>query len=160
MLNGTKAWITNAVESVAAVVFASTDRTLKNKGISCIIVPKPSEGLTVGKRESKMGIKGSSTCQLIFEDCKIPKKNLLGKEGEGFKQAMTTLDSSRIIVGAQAVGIAQASLELAVDYASKRQAFGKSISKLQSIQNKIADMAHRDRSCPAFGMESCLVEGQ
>lgn len=146
LVNGTKAWITNGAESVAAVVFASTNKSLKNKGISCILVPKPTEGLTVGKRESKMGIKGSSTCQLIFEDCKIPKENLVGQEGQGFKLAMKTLDGSRIIVAAQALGIAQASLELGVDYATKRQAFGKSISKLQTIQNKIADMAHRIES--------------
>lgn len=146
LVNGTKAWITNGPESVAAVVFVSTNRALKNKGISCILVPKPIEGLTIGKRESKMGIKGSSTSQLIFEDCKIPRDYLVGQEGEGFKHAMETLDASRIIVGAQALGIAQAALELGVDYATKRQAFGKSISKLQSIQNKIADMAHRIES--------------
>jgi len=146
VVNGTKAWITNGPESRAAVVFVSTNRALKNKGISCILVPKPIEGLTIGKRESKMGIKGSSTSQLIFEDCKIPREYLVGEEGQGFKHAMETLDASRIIVGAQALGIAQASLELGVDYATKRQAFGKSISKLQSIQNKIADMAHRIES--------------
>ncbi|XP_053690522.1 short-chain specific acyl-CoA dehydrogenase, mitochondrial-like [Sabethes cyaneus] len=141
ILNGTKCWITNAYEADSAVVFATTDKNLKHKGISAFIVPKNTEGFTLGKKEDKLGIRGSSTAQLIFEDCEIPKENLLGETGHGFKIAMQTLDAGRIGIASQALGIAQASLECAVDYANKRMAFGKPISKLQAIQTKIADMA-------------------
>uniref|UniRef100_A0A1B0GIU4 Short-chain specific acyl-CoA dehydrogenase, mitochondrial n=1 Tax=Lutzomyia longipalpis TaxID=7200 RepID=A0A1B0GIU4_LUTLO len=146
VLNGTKAWITNAFEADAAVLFATTDKNLKHKGISAFIVPKDSPGFSLGKKEDKLGIRGSSTCSIILEDCLIPKENLLGKLGDGFKIAMKTLDAGRIGIASQALGIAQASLELAVDYANKRTAFGKSISKLQTIQHKIADMALRVES--------------
>lgn len=141
VLNGTKAWITNAYESEAAVVFATTNKELKHKGISAFIVPKGIPGFSVGKKEDKLGIRGSSTCYLIFEDCEIPKENILGEPGYGFKIAMKTLDAGRIGIASQALGIAQASLECATDYAQKRIAFGKPISKLQMIQSKIADMA-------------------
>lgn len=146
VLNGTKAWITNGYESEAAVVFATTDKSLKHKGISAFIVPKNIEGFSLGKKEDKLGIRGSSTCYLIFEDCEIPKENILGEPGYGFKIAMKTLDAGRIGIAGQALGIAQASLECAVDYANKRIAFGKPISKLQTIQGKIADMALRIES--------------
>lgn len=141
ILNGTKCWITNGYEAEVAIVFATTDKKLKHKGISAFIVPKGIEGFTLGKKEDKLGIRGSSTCSLIFEDCKIPKENMLGEPGYGFKIAMQTLDAGRIGIASQALGIAQASLELAVDYSTKRIAFGNPISKLQSIQNKLADMA-------------------
>lgn len=143
LLNGTKAWITNAFEAEAAVVFATTDRNLKHKGISAFIIPKKSAGFSVGKKEDKLGIRASSTCQLIFEDCPVPRENLLGSAGAGFKIAMKTLDAGRIGIASQALGIAQAALELAVDYAQKRIAFGKPLSKLQIIQEKIAEMALR-----------------
>ncbi|XP_050667286.1 short-chain specific acyl-CoA dehydrogenase, mitochondrial [Leptidea sinapis] len=143
IINGTKCWITNGYESEASVVFATTDKSLKHKGISAFIVPKPIKGLDLGKKEDKLGIRGSSTCSLIFEDCEIPKENILGEPGLGFKIAMITLDAGRIGIAAQALGIAQAALDVAVDYASKRMAFGKPITKLQSIQNKLADMALR-----------------
>lgn len=141
VLNGTKCWITNAYEAESAVVFATTDKSLKHKGISAFIVPRGVSGFTLGKKEDKLGIRGSSTAQLIFEDCEIPKENLLGEPGFGFKIAMQTLDAGRIGIASQALGIAQASLECAVDYANKRIAFGKPISKLQAIQQKIADMS-------------------
>ncbi|XP_017085185.2 LOW QUALITY PROTEIN: short-chain specific acyl-CoA dehydrogenase, mitochondrial [Drosophila eugracilis] len=141
LLNGTKAWITNAFEAEAAIVFATTNKQLKHKGISAFIVPKGVKGFSLGKKEDKLGIRGSSTCQLIFEDCVVPKENMLGEAGSGFKIAMQTLDAGRIGIAGQALGIGQAALELAVDYAQKRQAFGKPISKLQSIQQKIADMS-------------------
>ncbi|XP_076619484.1 activator-recruited cofactor subunit 42 isoform X1 [Colletes latitarsis] len=141
ILNGTKSWITNGYESEAIVLFATTDKDKKHKGISAFIVDKPTDGLSIGKKEDKLGIKGSSTCSLIFEDCKVPAENLLGEVGMGFKIAMMTLDAGRIGIAAQALGIAQASFECAVDYAAKRQAFGKPIIKLQTIQQKIADMA-------------------
>ncbi|XP_028400284.1 short-chain specific acyl-CoA dehydrogenase, mitochondrial-like [Dendronephthya gigantea] len=140
LLNGTKSWITNGYESEAGVVFATTDRSQKHKGISCFIFPKPVEGLSLGAKENKLGIKATSTCNLIFEDCALPKENLLGECGMGFKIAMMTLDCGRIGIAAQALGIAQAAFECAIEYAQKRTAFGKPISSLQAIQFKLADM--------------------
>ena len=143
VLNGTKAWITNGYEANATIVFATTDRAKKHKGISAFVVPMPAEGLSLGKKEDKLGIRASSTCNLIFEDCHIPRENLLGQEGEGFKIAMMTLDGGRIGIAAQALGIAQAALEEAAAYAKERQAFGAPIANLQAIQFKLADMALR-----------------
>lgn len=143
ILNGTKSWITSGYESEAVIVMATTDKSLKHKGISSFIVPKPIQGLELGKKEDKLGIRGSSTCNLIFENCKVPKENLLGKPGIGFKLAMMGLDAGRIGIAGQALGIAQASLEVAVEYASKRLAFGKPLTKLQMIQQKLAEMALR-----------------
>nr|CAH7738969.1 unnamed protein product [Callosobruchus chinensis] len=143
ILNGAKAWITNGYESEAAVVLATTDKSLKHKGISAVIVPKPTDGLELGKKEDKLGIRGSSTCTLMFEGCKVPKENLLGELGFGFKIAMMTLDAGRIGIAGQALGIAQAALEVAAEYASKRLAFGKPLTKLQTIQNKLAEMSFR-----------------
>ncbi|KJE96151.1 short-chain specific acyl-CoA dehydrogenase [Capsaspora owczarzaki ATCC 30864] len=140
VLNGTKAWITNAYEASAAIVFATTDRSLKHRGISAFIVPTNAPGFSLGRKEDKLGIRGSSTAQLIMEDCRIPKNMLLGKEGEGFKIAMMTLDGGRIGIAGQGLGIAQASLDCAVKYARDRKAFGKPICDLQAIQFKIADM--------------------
>uniref|UniRef100_A0A8J8YER5 Short-chain specific acyl-CoA dehydrogenase, mitochondrial n=1 Tax=Callithrix jacchus TaxID=9483 RepID=A0A8J8YER5_CALJA len=144
VLNGTKAWITNAWEASAAVVFASTDRALQNKGISAFLVPMPTPGLTLGKKEDKLGIRASSTANLIFEDCHIPKDSILGEPGMGFKIAMfpqQTLDMGRIGIASQALGIAQAALDCAVNYAETRMAFGAPLTKLQVIQFKLADMA-------------------
>lgn len=141
ILNGTKAWITNGYESEATIVFATTDKSKKHKGISAFLVKKPTDGLSLGKKEDKLGIRASSTCSLIFEDCRVPEENILGELGLGFKIAMTTLDAGRIGIAAQALGIAQASLECGIDYANKRLAFGKPIVKLQAIQSKLADMA-------------------
>uniref|UniRef100_A0A7M4EA32 Short-chain specific acyl-CoA dehydrogenase, mitochondrial n=1 Tax=Crocodylus porosus TaxID=8502 RepID=A0A7M4EA32_CROPO len=141
VLNGTKAWITNAWDASAVVVFATTDKSQKHKGISAFLVPMPTPGLSLGKKEDKLGIRASSTANLIFEDCRIPKANLLGQLGMGFKIAMQTLDTGRIGIASQALGIAQAALDCAVDYAEKRVAFGSPITKLQAIQFKLADMA-------------------
>jgi len=143
VLNGTKAWITNSYQAEGVVVFATTDKAKKHKGISAFIVPKPTEGLSLGKKEDKLGIRASATSNVIFEDCKIPKENLLGTPGMGFKIAMMTLDSGRIGIAAQALGIAKNAFDTAVEYSSKRQSFGQPISKLQMIQTKIADMALR-----------------
>ncbi|XP_034952617.1 short-chain specific acyl-CoA dehydrogenase, mitochondrial [Chelonus insularis] len=140
-INGTKCWITNAYEAKGIVLFATTDKSKKHKGISAIIVDSPTKGLTIGKKEDKLGIRASSTCSLIFEDCQVPEENLLGEPGMGFKIAMMTLDAGRIGIASQALGIAQASLECAIEYASKRTAFGNAIIKLQAIQQKIADMS-------------------
>ncbi len=146
ILNGTKAWITNGYEADAAIVFATTDRSMKHKGISAFLVPMPTPGLSLGKKEDKLGIRASSTCNLIFEDCRIPAENMLGEPGMGFKIAMGTLDGGRIGIAGQALGIAQAAFEAAVGYAKEREAFGKPISGLQAIQFKLADMATRIES--------------
>ena len=143
VLDGTKAWITNGYEANAALVFATTDRAQKHKGISAFVVPMPTPGLSLGKKEDKLGIRASSTCNLIFEGCRIPKENLIGDPGMGFKIAMSTLDGGRIGIAAQALGIAQAALDAALGYAKERQSFGEPIAKLQAIQFKIADMAMR-----------------
>jgi len=140
IVNGTKAWITNAYESSAAVVFATTDKKLKHKGISAFIVPMDTEGFSLGAKEDKLGIRASSTANLIMDKIRIPKENLLGEQGEGFKISMKTLDGGRIGVASQALGIASASIDCAVNYALERKAFGKAIAELQSIQNKISDM--------------------
>lgn len=143
ILNGTKAWITNAHEAGAYVVFATTDKQKKHKGISAFIVPRESPGLSLGKKEDKLGIRASSTSNVIFEDCRIPKENLLGEPGLGFKIAMATLDGGRIGIASQGLGIAQASIDCAIDYAAKRIAFGEPILKMQAIQLKLADMETR-----------------
>ncbi len=143
ILNGAKSWITNGAEADIAVVFATTDKTLKHKGVSTFIVDMETPGVTIGKLEEKLGIRATSTAQIFFEDCKVPVNNLLGKEGEGFKIALHTLDGGRIGIAAQAVGIAQAALEDSVRYANERKAFGKSISDFQGLQFMIADMATR-----------------
>jgi butyryl-CoA dehydrogenase len=140
VVNGTKAWITNAHESGAAIVFATTDKSLKHKGISAFIVPMDAPGFSLGAKEDKLGIRASSTSNLIMDNVRIPKDNLLGEPGMGFKIAMQTLDGGRIGVAGQALGIASASIDCAVKYALERHAFGKPISELQSIQNKISAM--------------------
>ena len=158
LLNGTKSWITNGYESEATVVFATTDKSKKHKGISAFIVAKPTNGLSLGKKEDKLGIRGSSTCNLIFDDCKVPKENLLGNLGDGFKIAMQTLDSGRIGIAAQAIGIGQAAIDCALDYSKKRIAFGQSINKLQSIQNKIADMECRLESARLLNYKAAALK--
>ena len=155
-LNGTKAWITNSWQAQAAIVFATTDRTAKHKGISAFIVPK--EGFSLGKKEDKLGIRASATSNVIMEDCRIPKENLLGKPGQGFKIAMMTLDSGRIGIAAQALGIAKNAFDCAVEYAAKRNSFGAPISKLQMIQAKLADMALRYRNRLVFLTVSSRIE--
>lgn len=140
IIHGTKAWITNAHEAGAAIVFATTDKSLKHKGISAFIVPTDSPGFSLGAKEDKLGIRASSTANLIMESVRIPKENLLGETGQGFKIAMQTLDGGRIGVAGQALGIASASIDCAVKYALEREAFGKPIAELQTIQNKISAM--------------------
>jgi len=158
VLNGTKAWITNGYESEATVVFATTDRSAKHKGISAFLVPKPIKGLELGKKEDKLGIRASSTCYLIFEDCEIPRENLLGQEGMGFKIAMMTLDAGRIGVAGQALGIAQASIDCAIDYATKREAFGAPIARMQTIQSKLADMEVRTEQARLMTWKAAMLK--
>ncbi len=141
VLNGTKIFITNGGPAGVAVVIASTDRSKKHKGLSAFIVPADAPGYKVAKEEHKLGIRASSTAELVFEDCRIPKDNILGAPGDGFKIAMATLDGGRIGIAAQAVGIARAALEHAVQYAQERSQFGQPIANFQAIQWKLADMA-------------------
>lgn len=141
ILNGTKCFITNGGAAETYVIFASTDRTKGVKGITGFIVEKGTPGFVIGKKEEKMGIRASSTTELIFENCRIPKENLLGKIGEGFKIAMVVLDGARIGIGAQAVGIAQGAYEEALQYAKVREQFGKPIAAQQAVSFMLADMA-------------------
>ena len=145
VLNGSKIFITNAGFAHVFVVFAMTDKSLGTKGISAFIVERDFPGFKVGSHEKKMGIRGSSTCELVFEDCIVPKENLLGEVGKGFKVAMTTLDGGRIGIGAQALGIAQAAIDDTVKYTKERIQFGKRISQFQNTQFQLAEMqAHVD----------------
>lgn len=141
VINGSKMFITNGGEADVYIVFASTNPELGSKGISAFIVEKNSPGLVIGKDEHKMGLHGSRTVQLSFEDMRVPVENLLGQEGEGFKIAMANLDVGRIGIAAQALGIAEAALAAAVEYAKERQQFGKPIAAQQGIGFKLADMA-------------------
>ncbi|MDR3348282.1 MAG: acyl-CoA dehydrogenase [Acidaminococcales bacterium] len=141
VINGSKMFITNGSEADVYVIFAMTDKTKGVRGISAFIVEKGTPGFTFGKKEEKMGIHTSITCELVFEDLEIPESNLLGKEGEGFKIAMSTLDGGRIGVAAQALGIAQGALDHAVKYSKERIQFGKPIASNQAIAFTLADMA-------------------
>lgn len=140
VLNGTKIFITNGKEADTYIIFAMTDKSQGTRGISAFIVEKGTPGFTFGTKEKKMGIRGSATYELIFTDCRIPKENLLGKEGKGFKIAMTTLDGGRIGIAAQALGLAAGALESTIAYVKERKQFGRSISKFQNTQFMLADM--------------------
>ncbi|WP_183575681.1 acyl-CoA dehydrogenase [Mucilaginibacter sp. X5P1] len=141
LLNGTKNWITNGSSASTYLVMAQTDASKRSHGINVLIVEKGMEGFTIGAKENKMGIRGSDTHSLMFNDVKVPKENRIGEDGFGFKFAMSTLEGGRIGIAAQALGIASGALELAVQYAKERTAFGKTIANLQAIQFKLADMA-------------------
>ncbi|WP_459129802.1 acyl-CoA dehydrogenase [Guggenheimella bovis] len=143
VLNGSKIFITNGGEADTYIVMAMTDKSQGTKGISAFIVEKGTPGFTFGPHEKKMGIRGSATCELIFEDCRIPKENLLGKEGIGFKIAMKTLDGGRIGIAAQALGIAQGALDEAVLYTKERKQFGRPLANFQNTQFTLADMKAR-----------------
>ena len=141
LLNGTKNWITNGSTSSVYLVVAQTDREKGHRGINCLIVEKAMDGFVVGKKENKLGIRGSDTHSLMFTDVKVPKENRIGEDGFGFKFAMSTLSGGRIGIAAQALGIASGAYELALAYSKERKAFGKPISQHQAIQFKLADMA-------------------
>ena len=143
VLNGSKCFITNGSVADVFVVFAMTDPKMGNRGISAFIVEKGFPGFSQGKHEKKMGIRGSSTCDLIFEDCIVPKENLLGKEGAGFKIAMATLDGGRIGIAAQALGIGEGAIDEAIKYTRERVQFKKRISSFQNTQFQLADMHTR-----------------
>ncbi|MDD9301815.1 MAG: acyl-CoA dehydrogenase [Desulfobacter sp.] len=141
IINGTKRFITSGENSSVVLVTAKTDESIGHKGISCFIVPKGTPGLVVGHHEDKMGLRASDTTDLIFENCRVPSVQILGKEGDGFKIAMSGLDSGRIGIAAQSLGVAQAAFDAAVKYAKKRKQFGVAITKHQAIRFQIADMA-------------------
>jgi butyryl-CoA dehydrogenase len=141
VLNGSKIFISNAPVAGVLIIFAMTDKSKGTKGISAFIVPGKTPGLIIGKHLDKMGIRGSLTAEVFLKDCRIPKENLLGQEGQGFRIAMMTLDGGRIGIAAQALGIAQAALDESVRYSKERVQFGKPISTFQAIQWMIADMA-------------------
>lgn len=171
VLNGTKRFITNGGEASIYVVFAYTNKDLKHHGISAFVIEKETPGFSLGKHEDLMGIRATANCELIFEDAKIPKENLLGKEGQGFKICMHTLDVSRIDIGAQAVGLAQGALDATIGYAKERKAFGKALSEFEMIQSMIAEMATqiqaarllvyyaafcKDKGIPRFSKEAAM----
>jgi hypothetical protein len=141
VLNGSKSFITNGSHADCAVVLAVTDHHKGTRGISAFLVEKGTEGFRAGKKENKLGLRASDTSELIFEDCQIPSENLLGNEGEGFKDAMRVLDGGRISIAALSLGIARGALDAAMKYAQQRRQFGKPISEFQAIQFKLADMA-------------------
>lgn len=141
VLNGTKIFITNGYEAETYVIVANADPSKGYRGTVALIVEKGTPGFTFGKKEKKLGIRSSTTYELVFEDCRVPKENLLGEVGQGFKIALSTLDGGRIGIGAQAVGIAQGAFDHALSYAREREQFGRPIGKFQGIQFMLADMA-------------------
>ena len=141
LLNGTKNWVTNGKNSDLVLVAALTEKDVGHKGISCFIVEKDFHGFSVGKPEKKLGIRSSDTTELYFDNVEIPEQNLIGNEGDGFKICLSTLDGGRIGIAAQALGIAQASLEASINYSKERKQFNKPISSFQSIQFKLTDMS-------------------
>jgi len=158
LLNGSKIFITNAGYASTYIIIAITGKTPKGPEMSAFIVESAFEGFSVGKKEKKMGIRGSSTCELIFNNVKVPKENLLGKRGEGFKIAMKTLDGGRIGIAAQALGIAEGALDTANGYVKTRKQFGRSISAFQNTQFQLADMA--TKTAAAKGLVYAAVDAK
>lgn len=159
VLNGSKIFITNAGFADVFIIFAMTDKAAGNHGISAFIVERSFPGFSIGKHEKKMGIRGSSTCELIMEDCIVPKENLLGKEGKGFKIAMQTLDGGRIGIAAQALGLGEGAVEEAIKYTKERVQFGRRISQFQNTQFQLADM-HTRMQAAQFLVYSAAVKKQ
>jgi len=141
VLNGRKLWITNGKEAGIFILFATVDPAAGYKGITAFIIEKDFPGFTVGKKEDKLGIRASSTCELILEDCRVPKANVLGEVGKGYKIAIETLNEGRIGIGAQMLGVARGAWEYAAKYAQERKQFGKALADFQGIQFQIAQMA-------------------
>lgn len=141
LLNGRKMWITNGNEAGIFIVFANLDPAKGYKGITAFVVEKGFEGFTVGKKEDKLGIRASSTCELLFDNCRVPKENVLGEVGKGYKIAIETLNEGRIGIGAQMLGLAQAAFEAALGYTKERKQFGQAISENQGVQFQLAEMA-------------------
>lgn len=159
VLNGSKIFITNAAAADVFIIFAMTDKKAGNHGISAFIVERSFPGFSIGKHEKKMGIRGSSTCELVMEDCIVPKENLLGKLGKGFKIAMQTLDGGRIGIAAQALGIGEGAVEATVQYTRERMQFGRRISQFQNTQFQLADM-HTRMQAAQFLVYSAAMKKQ
>lgn len=160
LLNGTKNWITNGNTASVYIVIAQTDAEKRHKGINALIVEKGMPGFVIGKKEDKMGIRGSDTHSLMFTDVKVPKANRIGEEGFGFTFAMNTLNGGRIGIGAQALGIASGAYELALKYAKDRKAFGKTLSQHQAIQFKLADMVTKIDAARLLVMQAATLKDQ
>ena len=160
LLNGTKNWITNGGTASVYLVMAQTDASKGHRGINCLIVEKGMDGFIVGKKEDKLGIRGSDTHSLMFTDVKVPKENRIGEDGFGFKFAMKTLSGGRIGIAAQALGIASGALELAAKYATERKAFGKPISEHQAISFKLADMATKVEAARLLVLKAAWLKDQ
>ena len=160
VLNGTKIFITNAGYAHVYIIFAMTDKKAGNKGISAFIVEKDFPGFSVGKKEKKMGIRGSATCELSFDNIKLPADALVGKEGAGFKIAMMALDGARISIGAIASGLAQHAMEVAKNYANERVTFGKPIAKYQGVAFKFADMAAKIRAIDLMVWDTAQMKSE
>ncbi len=158
VLNGNKIFTTNGGDAEINIVFAVTDKEKKTKGISAFIVEKGTPGFTFGKKERKMGLRSSPTLELIFDSCRVPKENLLGKEGEGFKIAMGTLDGGRNGIAAQAVGIAQGAMEEAANYAKSREQFGQPIANFQAISFMLADMGTKIEASRLLTYQAAYLE--
>ncbi len=141
VINGTKNWVTNGINGDIVILFCMTEKSVGYKGISAFVVEKGTSGLSTGKKENKLGIRASDTCELYFENCRIPGENMIGEEGQGFKVAMKALGGGRIGIAAQALGLARAALDASISYAKERKQFGKTIGEFGAIQNKLADIA-------------------
>jgi len=141
IINGTKNWVTSGISSDVVILMCLTEKNVGSKGISAFIIEKGFEGLSTGQKENKLGIRGSDTCELYLEDCKVSLDNIIGKEGQGFKIALGALDGGRIGIATQALGIAAESLDRSIQYAKERKQFGKTIGKFGAIQSKLAQMA-------------------
>ena len=160
LLNGTKNWITNGGSASTYLVIAQTDADKGHRGINCLVVERGMEGFTVGAKEDKMGIRGSDTHTLMFQDVKVPKANRIGEDGFGFKFAMKTLSGGRIGIAAQALGIASGAMELALAYSKERKAFGKEIHKHQAIAFKLADMATEVEAARMLCLKAAWLKDQ
>jgi alkylation response protein AidB-like acyl-CoA dehydrogenase len=160
VINGNKRFITSGKNAGLIIVTAKTDETAGHKGISTFLVPSDTPGLKVGKEEDKMGLRASDTVDLIFNNCRIPKENLLGKEGEGFKIAMKALDCGRIGIAAQSVGVAQAALDESIRYAQKRTQFGRPVAKFQNTRFVIAEMATQIEAAKQLMLSAAMLKDQ
>ena len=158
IINGSKNWITNGPKADAIVLFAMTDKPAGHRGISAFLVPTDSPGFNRNAPDRKMGISAAWSCSIFFEDCRVPARNLLGQEGEGFKIAMATLDGGRIGIAAQAIGIARAAFEEALAYSGERQTFGKPIREHQAIQFMLADMATEIDAARLLALKAALLK--
>lgn len=160
ILNGMKNWITNGTTADYYLVVAQTDKSKGHKGITTFLVEKGTEGFTHGIKEDKLGIKSSDTCSLSFTNCRVPKENIIGEEGKGFNFAMATLNGGRIGIASQAIGIAEASLQAAVNYSKQRKAFGTEIANHQAIQFKLADMAVKVDAAKLLTLQAAALKDQ